>query len=817
MRLRQGSAVSSALAALATLTAAWPITTLLQEPTWLKGTVLLLAVIAVSGFGARSLALRGWQVLLVQLACSVLAAGAIYAPGRLWHGLPTFETLGFAGRLIRESVTTAQKFAAPAPSTPGLIFVVGCSLGLVALCVDYLAVTRRSPSLAGLPLLTVFLAVAANRGSTLPVLYFLAAASMWLVLVARTDGRVQRRWGTTVPLAHTPAPQSPPSQGVYEHASTARMLGAAALVAAVAMPVVLPHTPPTFLASGLGRSSSANGNSSVGVGISQSVDLAADLRSPRREPVLEYTTADVSPPPLRVTVGASYRPEQGLWLPWGRPWRSSSGQPDMSANPKVPEPTGLSPEVPRKTFVMSVRKNLLDDPFLAVPYPLVGADLAGIRWGSDYETQSVRIAQRPDAYAVSYWQVEPTATMLRNTLPLSDRDRYLFQLDLRLDGPYVARVSALTERLTAGKSSAYDKAMSIQQYLRADGGFKYSLTLAPPARDRSGKVADYDALTNFLITKKGYCVQFATAMVMMSRAAGIPARMAIGFLPGTQSKGVWTVLTADAHAWPELYLDGIGWTRFEPTPNDRATPPAYAIPGTSPGAAINSGPKSPAAAQAAKNKNRADLGTPTPGSEASQQAGRGPLSLVRWLAHGWGLVLFGFLVALTGTMVVPAAAQWRRRRSLANAHSAAESVEVEWDHLTASLGDLGITPDPSRTPRQQHTYYEREALLEGADSQALARVVQTLERSRYAVSSPEREQVITADARQVLRASAANRAGRYRLRAVLWPSSGITQLRSVGAHLRSMIQTPLVRMSGLIHRTRRPVDATEASVSLKHD
>ena len=79
------------------------------------------------------------------------------------------------------------------------------------------------------------------------------------------------------------------------------------------------------------------------------------------------------------------------------------------------------------------------------------------------------------------------------------------------------------------------------------------------------------------MTKQGYCVQFATAMIMMARSAGIPARMAIGFLPGSATQGVWTVTAADAHAWPELYLDGIGWTRFEPTPAVRSgAPPVYA-------------------------------------------------------------------------------------------------------------------------------------------------------------------------------------------------------------------------------------------------
>jgi hypothetical protein len=193
------------------------------------------------------------------------------------------------------------------------------------------------------------------------------------------------------------------------------------------------------------------------------------------------------------------------------------------------------------------------------------------------------------------------------------------------------------------------------------------------------------------------------------------------------------------------------------------------------------------------------------------------MSVVRWLTHGWGLVLLGSLIALVGTMIVPTAATFRRRRSLAGAGTAAERVEVEWDHLTGSLRDLGIAPAPSRTPRQQRSYYEHEALLVGADSLALGRVVQTVESSRYAVSFPPRENDLSADAHQVLRAAAANRAGRYRLRAAMWPGDGITQLRSACGHLGRLIRTPLVRVSDLLHRPRRPTDVPEATVSLKRD
>jgi transglutaminase-like putative cysteine protease len=793
---QSGQSFDSILAAVATLIAAWPISTLLAQPTWLGRTTLLLMVITLTGIGARSLALRSWQVLTVQLVSAVLAAGALYGKGHLWHGLPTFQTLAYAEGLVREAITSAQKFSAPAPTTPGLIFVVGASLGLVALSVDYLAVTCRSPSLAGLPLLTVFLSTVANRGSALPAIYFLAAAFMWLLLVARAGGAVLRRWGTSVALAHTPAPQRLQPMGVAEHASMARMLGGVALVAAVVLPVVLPTAPTTFLASGLGRSSSVTGNE---VGFSQSLNLAADLQSRSRAPVLQYTTADTSPPPLRVSVGSAYRPDPGIWLPFGRPWSPTSDNPELSSNPRIPGPTGLSADVPRRSFALDVRRNLLEDPYLAVPYPLVGADLGGVPWGADYQTQSVRVAQRPDSYIASYWHLEPTVKMLRAAPPLSNSQRNLFDLDLRLDGPYVRAVTDLTGRLISGKRSTYDMAMAIQQYLREDGRFTYSLTLAPPAKDRAGNVAGYDPLTNFLVTKQGYCVQFATAMVMMSRTVGIPARIGIGFLPGSQNKGVWNVVAGDAHAWPELYLNGIGWTRFEPTPS-RGAPPAYAVPAASTsGTPADPGSPGATATPAPGGAGQKDIPL-SADSSATPNSTPAPITAARWLTHGWGAAVLAVLIGLLGLLVVPAAAVWRRRRSLSTATSAAQKVEVEWELLISSLGDLGIAPEPSHTPRQQRAYYDREALLEGAASQALGRVVATLERSRYAQSATAPDD-LSADTRQVSKAAAANRAGRNRLRAALWPSSGVTALRSAGAILAWRIRAPLRVLSNLMART----------------
>jgi transglutaminase-like putative cysteine protease len=801
----KGRGFDATLCVIATLTAAWPISTLLAEPTWVSGTVALLLVIAISGVGARSLALRGWQVLAVQLACLVLTASAIYGRGHLWHGLPTFDTVRHAGSLISQALATAQKYSAPAPSTAGLTFVVACSLGLVAVAVDYLAVTRRSPSLAGLPLLATFLAAAANSGSELPLIFFVAAAAMWLVLVARQGSSMLRRWGTTVAVPHTPVRENPDSVGVQAYASVARTLGVAALVAAAAVPALLPHLPPKFLVSGLGRNVLATGQGSGTVGFSLSLNLAADLSSLSTAPVLQYTTSDTSPPPLRVAVSSVYDSEQGVWIP------PDQDLPALSRNPDIPTPTGLSGDVPKKRFSMDFNGNQLSQPNLAAPYPLITADLNGTTWGLDDLTQGAMVGQRPDSYSVSYWRLEPTTTMLENAQSSPTTGGGNVDDDLVVDPRSFGTVSALTRQVTKGKTSAYDKAMAIQQYLRAAGGFTYSLKLAPPAKNRSGKVLGYDPLTNFLVTKQGYCVQFASAMAMMARAAGIPARMAIGFLPGARVKGVWSVTAADAHTWPELYLDGIGWTRFEPTPS-RATPPGYAIApgtaGTPAGGAARSAPNTTAIG----NTARKDSGDPATDTGVLSPTGTSLSTVLGRLTHGWGLVLLVSVLLLLGSLLVPAAAAWRRRRALRAARTAAQRVEVHWELLTSSLGDLGIPPAPSHTPRQLRAYYDREAFLEGAASEALGRVVGTLERSRYAPPGQVPED-LSADSRLVLRTAAANRRRGARIRAGLWPSGGLAELRATRAGLARRVLAP---WRDLLKLLRQRVPGADSSPDHHH-
>ena len=116
---------------------------------------------------------------------------------------------------------------------------------------------------------------------------------------------------------------------------------------------------------------------------------------------------------------------------------------------------------------------------------------------------------------------------------------------------------ALARGLARGARSDYEVAQHVQRYLQSTYGY-----------DRTVPLTRYP-LESFLFSqRRGYCQQFSGAMTLMLRMDGIPARVGVGFLPsvrGTQP-GTWQIRASDAHAWTEVFLSGIGWVSFDPTP-----------------------------------------------------------------------------------------------------------------------------------------------------------------------------------------------------------------------------------------------------------
>lgn len=116
----------------------------------------------------------------------------------------------------------------------------------------------------------------------------------------------------------------------------------------------------------------------------------------------------------------------------------------------------------------------------------------------------------------------------------------------------------LARSITESAATPYDKAFAIQNYLSRN--YRYSLQVETPS-------PDIDFVTHFLFeTRTGYCTYFATAMTVLCRMAGLPARYVEGYLARPGEDGIAHVTGLDAHAWTEVYLDGFGWLTFDATP-----------------------------------------------------------------------------------------------------------------------------------------------------------------------------------------------------------------------------------------------------------
>ena len=759
---------SDAFVALAaTLSAVLGITTLTVTASWMGPAVSTCVAVAVTGIGLRRLTTRGSLVLLGQVLLVGWLVSVVFAGDRLWWGLPGPDAMGRLGELLRESADVMQRYAAPIPTTRGVELVIVVAVTGLALLVDYLAVTLGAPAAAGLPLLVAFLTAAANSGSSLAPGYFLVAAFAWLVLISRQGRWSVRRWSTTVASPQTPT-NAVDSEGeaLGGYGSSARALGVVALVSALAVPALVPHLPTRFILDGLGRSDTAEGRGGR-VGFSSTLDLTRSLQDGSLNPVLTYrTSAPGTPPPLRVVVTSDYVSGEWRTRPNGAPRTQD-----------LPAAALISSDVLTTDRTMSVEQNLLDPPHVAAPQPAVSADFGSTGWGSDPRTSDLYVPSRPDRYTVTYREVNVAATQLQDGIPggSSGEGDPEVAASRSLDPGSAEQVSQLTTQVVtqAKATTPYTKAAAIQDWLRSGGGFAYSLQLISPVVDANGATVT-NPLSAFLVSKQGYCVQFASAMVMMARAAGIPARMAIGFLPGSASNGVYTVRAADAHSWPELYFPGAGWLRFEPTPASRTgSAPAYTAPAA--GASTLPRDRGPDAATtptgaptvAPRDNGGTQDETTTTGSTLGI-LDRAAL----WLQNGSHLALLAVLVGLLATLVLPLTARLVHRRRRLGAANRAELAEAQWQELVSRLRDLGVSPPTGGTLRQWRQHYVREAYLDDAAEASMGHVVATLERTRYA--RPDAHAVtLDDDIKRVTHAAAVGRSRRRRVTAFLVPGDGV--------------------------------------------
>jgi protein-glutamine gamma-glutamyltransferase len=173
---------------------------------------------------------------------------------------------------------------------------------------------------------------------------------------------------------------------------------------------------------------------------------------------------------------------------------------------------------------------------------------------ADDEYKYERADERGLQYSVYRGRARP------EPLSLAERARYL-----EVPEPILAPVTDLARRWAGPLATDWEEANAIEERLRKD--YKYDL-------DSPSGAAPQPLLHFLLESKAGHCEFYSTAMAMLLRTLGVPTRNVTGFIGGTYNRfgDFYAVRQGDAHSWVEVYLEGRGWTRFDPTPPSSSAP-----------------------------------------------------------------------------------------------------------------------------------------------------------------------------------------------------------------------------------------------------
>jgi transglutaminase-like putative cysteine protease len=589
--------------------------------------------------------------------------------------LPTPTGIESTLDTVRRAVEAANQHPAPVPpdatAFPPIMVVCGAA---VVLLVDLCACTLRRAPIAGLPLLAAFTAPVSLLGGVPWLIFALAAVAFVLLLAAEQAARLGS-WGRNIsgpaPLRGGPGRQDVRLATLWPAASR---IGVAGVGLAVLAPVVLP-TWDGFWSSGIGAGDGP-GDGSVTVR-NPMVDVRRDLLSQADASLIIMRTDDPSPAYLRISVLDEFD---------GAAWRPSERDiPETNqADGALPAPPGLAESTPRTQHEYSFSvTTAFRSRWLPAPYPATTVRAPG-DWRYDADTLDVLGVGGADvtgmAYEATALTIDPDPQALVNAGPGPQSVESANTELPDLPGWIADRA----EEVTAAGRSDFERAVLLQDWFREE--FEYSLD--------PGSGTSLEQLELFLGTgedsRRGYCEQFATAMAMMARTLDIPARVAVGFLrPEEQDDGSWVYSARDMHAWPELYFEGAGWVRFEPTPalqNTRV--PAYTS-GRVPPPEELTGP-SVATSAPAPSVTRGPVDGPAVSSTSGATGG----------LPGWA-VPAAVVLLLVALGVLPRGARSVQRRRRYDEGDPALVAEAAWEELRATALDLRVPWDDSATLRRQ--------------------------------------------------------------------------------------------------------------------
>jgi hypothetical protein len=299
-------------------------------------------------------------------------------------------------------------------------------------------------------------------------------------------------------------------------------------------------------------------------------------------------------------------------------------------------------------------------------------------------------------------------------------------------------VAETARSVTEGLGDPISKATALRDYFRG-GAFTYDPHVALGD--------DGAAVETFLQDRRGFCVQFASAYALMARSLGIPARVAVGFTSGTRdaATGAYAVTNHDAHAWPEIWLAGLGWTHlFDPTPTSdlpggsdlSQEPPPVAPPNTAP-----TPPTTVASPVTAAPPTSVPSGS-TPPTTGARGGGVQISTQAKSSSDGsgWPVVAVLVLLALVVGPLLAVVLWKRRRRSRRRAEpDPRQAIVGAWREAVDALSDHRIAAAESETPLELAARVTGDAGPgPGPPLQSLARAYTS---ARYSSMRPGTDQV----------------------------------------------------------------------------
>ena len=634
--------------------------------------------VAAVGFGVRLLRLPMPAVLGLQLVVVALLVHQQFEVGGALGGLfPTSDSLRAAGELLNGAIDATARYAAPIPADetqfPALMLASGAA---VVLLVDVIACTLRRVPLAGLPLLAAFTAPVSLLGGVSWVPFALAATCFVLMLAADQATRLGN-WGRS--LSGPVTDSQPHTVGLSTVWPTATRIGFAGIGLAVLAPALLPAS--NGLLGGDDGFGPGEGSDEVHID-NPMLDVRRDLKRGADIELLRLTTDDPDPRYLRLSVLDEFTGQS--WLP------SDRNIPTVNrVDGPLPQAPGLDPATEATEYSWSITiGDELNSKWLPVPYPATDVEVEG-DWRFDSRTLDLMtpVDEATTAgldYTVSAQSVRLDPAALVGAPP---PNRTVFAEGTRLPASVPPWLEDLARDVTDGARSNFERAVQLQQWFRVDGGFVYSI-------ERSDDGNGTEQLERFLGTgedsRVGYCEQFSAAMALMARTIGIPARVAVGFLRPERDGDEWVYSSHDLHAWPELYFEGAGWLRFEPTPAAEGySAPSYTA-GRIPAPEDVDVPS--ASPPVEEQTDRAAPESADSGSSSEDEAG---LPLLRWA--GWA----ASALAVAGVLALPRAARALLRRRRLAGEASGGLPEGGWAEVRATALDLGLGWDDGVTLRRR--------------------------------------------------------------------------------------------------------------------